>query len=105
MFSTKEFASYAKKNLVLMEVDFPARKAQPEALKKANQKLKEQYKVEGYPTLVLLGSDGKKLGAEVGYGGGGPKHVIAQLDKYRKKQFFQSEMSDGAAGQPRFFVG
>ena len=85
MFSTKEFAGYAKENLVLVEVDFPMRKAQPEALKKANQKLKEQYKVEGYPTLLILSSDGKKLGEEVGYGGGGPKRVIAQLDKYRKK--------------------
>ena len=85
MFSTKEFADYAKENLVLVEVDFPARKAQPAALKKANQKLKEQYKVEGYPTLLILSSDGKKLGEEVGYGGGGPKGVIAQLDKYRKK--------------------
>lgn len=85
MFSTKEFANYAKENLVLVEVDFPRRKTQPEALRKANQRLQEQYKVEGFPTLVILSSDGKKLGEEVGYGGGGAKAVIAKLDKYRKK--------------------
>src|SRR2546430_1281570 len=39
VFSKAEFAKYAKDNLVLVEVDFPRKKQQPEELKRANQAL------------------------------------------------------------------
>ena len=80
VFATPEFQEYANKGLVLVEADFPRKKTLPADLKAANDKLKQQHKVQGYPTLVLLGSDGSKLGEMVGYGGGGPKAVIAKLD-------------------------
>jgi protein disulfide-isomerase len=85
VFSSAEFAEYAKKNLVLVEVDFPSKKHLDAALTKANDALKEKHKVKGYPTLVILNSEGKKLGEEVGYGGGGPKAVLAKIDKFRSK--------------------
>ncbi|MCX7867486.1 MAG: thioredoxin family protein [Limisphaera sp.] len=69
--STKEFADYATKHLVLVELDFPRQKAQSEARKSANRKLQKQYKVEGFPTLVLLDPQGKEVARMVGYGGGG----------------------------------
>ncbi|KAF0177580.1 MAG: trxA [Limisphaerales bacterium] len=62
VFATKEFAEYAKKRLVLMELDFPLKKKQPDALKEANAALAKEFKVDGYPTLIVLASDGKKLG-------------------------------------------
>ena len=80
VFATPEFQEYAKKNLVLVEADFPRRTSLPADLKAANDKLKQQHKVTGFPTLVVLGSSGAKLGEIVGYGGGGPKAVIARLD-------------------------
>lgn len=88
VFASREFAAYAGKNLVLVQVDFPRGKKQAEqseALKQANQALQAKYQVEGFPTLVLLDSEGKKLGQEVGYGGGGPKPLIETLEKLRKK--------------------
>lgn len=84
VFSKPEFAEYAGKNLVLVEVDFPRGKKQSEELKKANKALQEKYKIEGYPTIVVLDSEGKKLG-ELGYQPGGPKAFIAELDKLKKK--------------------
>jgi thioredoxin-related protein len=83
VFSQDEFADYAKKNLVLVEVDFPRKKEQPEQLKKSNQDLQEKYKIEGYPTIIVLNGDGKKVG-ELGYQPGGPKAFIASLDKLKK---------------------
>src|SRR3954471_16135308 len=59
VFSTPEFAEYAKKNLVLVEVDFPNKKPQSAELKKANEALQEKYKIEGYPTVIVLNSEGK----------------------------------------------
>jgi thioredoxin-related protein len=84
IFSKPEFAEYAAKNLVLVEVDFPRGKKQSAELKKANQELQKQYKIEGYPTIIVLNSEGKKVG-ELGYMEGGPKAFIAELDKLKNK--------------------
>jgi protein disulfide-isomerase len=84
VFSQPAFADYAGKNLVLVEVDFPRNKPQSAELKKANAALQDKYKIEGYPTIIVLNSDGKKVG-ELGYQPGGPKAFIAELDKLRKK--------------------
>ena len=82
MFAKKEFAGFAKKNFVLMEVDFPLKKRQSVALQRANEALKEKYQVDGLGVLVITDADGKKLG-EVEYEGGGPKALIGKLDKFR----------------------
>lgn len=84
VFSQPEFAEYAKKNLVLVEVDFPRQKQLSEAQKKANQALQEKYKIEGYPTIIVLDGSGQKVG-ELGYMKGGPKAFIGELDKLKKK--------------------
>src|SRR5436309_7784368 len=61
VFSKAEFAKFAKDNLVLVEVDFPRTKKQTEEQKKANAALAEKYKIQGYPTIVVLNGDGKRL--------------------------------------------
>ena len=84
VFSTPEFTEYAKKNLVLVEVDFPNKKKQSTELKKANAELQKNYRIEGYPTIIVLNSEGKKIG-ELGYMKGGPKAFTAELEKLKKK--------------------
>jgi len=84
VFSTPEFVEYAKKNLVLLEADFPTTKKLPAAQVKANDALRRKYDVEGYPTLVILSPDGSKLGQQGGYDGSGPKKFIEMLERYRK---------------------
>ncbi len=83
VFSTPEFAAYAEKNLVLVEVDFPNAKKQTSELKAANQALQEKYKIDGYPTIVVLNGEGKKVG-ETGYIAGGPKPFIEKLNTFKK---------------------
>ena len=84
VFSTPEFAEYAKKNVVLVEVDFPRAKKQSDEQKKANEALQQKYKIEGYPTIIVLNSEGKQVG-QLGYMPGGPKAFIAELDKLKKQ--------------------
>jgi thioredoxin-related protein len=84
VFSKPEFAEYAKKNLVLVEVDFPVKKQLPEQLKKDNAKLSKKYDIKGYPTIIVLNSEGQKVG-ELGYQAGGPKPFIEELEKLKKK--------------------
>lgn len=81
---TPEFQDYATKNVVLVEVDFPSKKTQPDELKKANEALKTKYDIDGFPTLVVLDKDGKEIGRQVGYSEGGPKTFIAKLEGYKK---------------------
>ena len=84
VFSKPEFADYAAKNLVLVEVDFPRKKQQTEEMKKANETLQEKYGIKGYPTIIVLNSEGAKIG-ETGYMEGGPKAFVAELEKIKKK--------------------
>lgn len=84
IFSKPAFADYAKKNLVLVQVDFPANKPQPADLQKANKALQSKYKVDGYPTLVVITPDGTIVWQQVGYLEGGPSALISALDKAQK---------------------
>ena len=83
VFSKPEFAEYAKKNLVLVEVDFPKRKQLGEEQKKANGALAAKYEIRGYPTLIVLDGSGQKVG-KLDYMEGGPKAFIAELEKLKK---------------------
>lgn len=85
VFATKEFAEYAKKRLVLMELDFPLKKKQAPELKAANEALAKEFKVDGYPTLIVLAPDGKKLGeVEFDLFDATAKDVIAGIEKLAK---------------------
>ncbi len=67
--SSEEFVSYAKDNLVLVEVDFPHGKPQSAEQKAANKELAGKHKIEGYPTVIVFDSNGKELDKKVGYDG------------------------------------
>lgn len=80
VFALPEFQNYADKKLVLLKVDFPRGKELPAAEKAQNAKLAEQFKIEGYPTVVVLNPNGAKAG-ELGYVEGGPKAFLGELQK------------------------
>ncbi|MGB8166839.1 MAG: thioredoxin family protein [Chthoniobacteraceae bacterium] len=84
VFSKKEFKDYAKDNLVLVEVDFPQAKQQSKKLKAQNEKLQGEFGIKGYPTIVVLNGEGKKVG-ELGYQEGGPGPFTAKLDTFKGK--------------------
>jgi thioredoxin-related protein len=82
--SKQQFKDYANKNLVLMEVDFPRRKEQTAAVKAQNERLASEYQIEGFPTVVVLNGDGRKVWRYDGYFTDGPEAFIAELEKLRK---------------------
>lgn len=51
VFAKQEFKAWAKKNVVLLELDFPRNKQLPEAQAKQNEELRQFFKIEGYPTV------------------------------------------------------
>ena len=82
--SAPDFIEYAAKNLVLVEVDFPKRKELPADLKKANGALSEKFKIDSFPTVIVLNSEGKQLQKSAGYGGESSAAFIAKLEKLKK---------------------
>ena len=58
--STKPFQEYASANLVLLKLDFPKKTPLDEATMQKNQQLAEKWKIEGYPTVILLNGEGKE---------------------------------------------
>jgi protein disulfide-isomerase len=82
--SQPQFKDYARDNLVVVELDFPRAKPQSPELKKQNRELAMQYEIVGFPTIVVLNSDGQKLWQYDGYFPNGAAAFIAQLEKLRK---------------------
>jgi len=58
VFTKKEFVTAASKKFILVELDYPKG---DKALSEKNQPLAEKYKIEGFPTVVLLDSSGKEF--------------------------------------------
>ncbi len=58
VFSKEEFVKAASKDFVLVHLDFP--NGDPE-LKEKNQPMAEKYEIEGFPTVILLDSEGKEF--------------------------------------------
>lgn len=58
VFSKKEFVTEASKKFVLVELDFPNGDA---AMKEKNMPYAEKYRIEGFPTVILLTPGGEEL--------------------------------------------
>jgi len=81
VFSQKTFKDYAAKNLVLFLADFPNSKEQSEKTVAQNKALARKYGVQGFPTVLLLGADGKVLG-RTGYQEGGASAYVEHLKTF-----------------------
>ena len=78
-----EFLDYSAKYLVTLVVDFPMHRELPEELMRDNIALKKRFGVEGFPTLVAVGPDGKVVWKQAGFIEGGPVAVITPIDRSR----------------------
>lgn len=76
VFEDQVFHRYAKENLILLELDFPRSVEQPAELKEQNQRLQQEYSIEGFPTLIVLDSEGEEQRRHVGYMPGGPRAFL-----------------------------
>ena len=82
MWEADGFAEAAKKDFVLVSLDFP----QGAELKakipnpKRNDELKKKYGIRGYPTVLVMTPDGEVFG-KTGYARGGPEPYLENLRK------------------------
>lgn len=54
VFAKEEFITWAEKNVVLLELDFPRKKELPQELVQQNYSLQQFFKVQGYPTIWMF---------------------------------------------------
>jgi thioredoxin-related protein len=76
---TPEFATWAKKNVVLVELDYPRSKPQSDIIKNQNNGLQQIFGIQGFPTIYFAtakvkGGKPSYTGiGSTGYVAGGPK--------------------------------
>lgn len=82
VFAEDEWKKYAAENVVLVTLDFPNDKSiVPEKYVARNKELQEKFGVRGYPTYVVLDSDGEtKLGQ---LGAGREKTPSSFIDEFK----------------------
>lgn len=83
---TPEFKTWAAKNVVLVELDYPRSKPQTELIKNQNAILQQTFGIQGFPTIYFATAKVKGgkpsytgLGS-TGYVAGGPKAWLAEAD-------------------------
>lgn len=81
VFSKPEFAAWAKDRVVLLKVDFPQRKPLPAQQQAAHDAMAKHYAVTGFPTILILDADGRKLAAVEGYATNGVSAWTGMMDK------------------------
>ncbi len=54
VFDKPEFITWAKKNVILLELDFPRAKPMSQELQQQNGSLQQAFQVRGYPTVWLF---------------------------------------------------
>ncbi len=84
IWSTDEFKAYAKDHFVMLQADFPRKKANrlEETQEKHNKELAERYNQSGYfPHVVVLNASGEVLG-RLGYEKVSPKEYIDTLNGF-----------------------
>jgi len=84
------FLDFAQTNLILFKADFPNQiKLDPRVVEQ-NTVLQEKYRVEGFPTVLLLDATGSVL-AETGYQAGGAQAYVAHLKMLLEKAAIKPE--------------
>lgn len=87
VFFKPEFAEWAKKNVVLVELDFPRRTPIAPEIQQQNAELQQMFQVRGYPTIWMVNPSKQdnnvnfaKLGS-TGYVAGGPAAWIGSANQ------------------------
>ncbi len=87
IFATKKFKDFAGKNLILVMCDFPRPNNLSKEQQKKNNELAVKYKIEGFPTVIIMDAKAKVLKTMVGIPEGAttPETYVKFVKKIIKK--------------------
>ncbi|NLX26376.1 MAG: thioredoxin fold domain-containing protein [Lentisphaerae bacterium] len=97
VFTKAEWSKYAKENMMMVFIDFPDDKTLvPEKYTDRNKALSTEYDITGYPTYIILDSDGTTKLGQLGAGQEKtPESFIAEIKK---------TLSNGPSGKDAFLA-
>lgn len=86
VFTKDEWKEWAKDKILLAFINFPQNsKLVPKKFVKRNEELQRKFGIEGYPTFILLASDGETVLGELGASrDASPEKFIAQIEELLK---------------------
>jgi len=80
VFKHESFKQGIADKFVLVEIDFPQDKTKlDKSTQQQNETLQEKYSIQGFPTILILDSEGLPY-AQTGYQAGGPEKYLTHLD-------------------------
>ena len=85
VFNTPQFIERANKQFVFVEIDFPQYKKLPETIQEQNMILGRKYKINSFPTIIIIDSNEKVLAVKSTYRGEGAEEYLATLEKAIKQ--------------------
>ena len=85
VYDHEPFIKYTAENLVMVKLDFPKSIKQSAETKKYNKALSVKYKIQGFPTVLLLDAEGKIIG-KTGYQYGGSEKYVEHLKELLSKK-------------------
>lgn len=92
VFKKEDFTKWANENVILVELDFPRRTPQDQAIKMQNHQMQQIFKVKGYPTVWIVNPEKKEDGTmnlnalgSSGYVAGGPEKWLEAANSIIKK--------------------
>ena len=85
VFTQNEFIKYASKNLVLVKIDFPQYTQQDPSVQSYNKELAQMFRVQGFPTVVVIDKN-QKMAAYTGYQEGGAGSYVKYLKSVLNKK-------------------
>ena len=68
VFTKSEWSDFAKQKVILVTLDFPRQTKLSEKMANRNSKLAQQMGIKGYPTYIILDSDGQTKLGQLGAG-------------------------------------
>ncbi|MFT5127091.1 MAG: thioredoxin-related protein [Rhodothermales bacterium] len=95
VFGKEDFLKAASKDFILVEIDSPRHKTLSPTIKEQNDKLVQEFGVQGYPTVILTSADGYPY-AQTGYQPGGPSEYLKHLEGFAEDRNAQKALLEGA---------
>jgi len=97
--NTKEFEDKVGNSFVFLKLDFPMHSKQDAAMKEQNEKLKTDFGVRGFPTVIVLDEHNQKI-TSTGYQAGGGlqygEYLLKTLSDYKQ---YQKDSARAASNQ------
>lgn len=93
--NTPEFADLAGKEFVFLKLDYPLNRRPPPEIVIQNKKLKKEFDIQGYPTIVMIDGEKQQIIGRTPYrAGGGRQFALFLLNMRDQHKPYQQKIDN-----------